>query len=688
MKKGKEIYVIPKGKDTSPRSSIIPADRDASKAEKEASSQPLHPLPSRNASTPGIAPSEKIMRIPLQYFQDLERQLIEELKEGKHDRKASESAETSPSIVTSEGFNFDQVSIREAIVLCHFLQEYLDSLSPDQLQRIQTLFSFYKDPDEMLQKIKILFMGDIHIKEKIVRIYASKSVGTFKVALVILHAGELFEELPQDEREGARKNLMKHAEEMLKKIKNLLPRNIQDSMVWDRKSLYPNICHVLREKEPLFTPGHNYALIVERFREFIFWLFGNPYLLSYLEWKQKYLKYWLYTELHDLDVQNIATGEMGVPKYNTIKVNAYQKLAQLFEPLSKEDMKVNRELFLRKHHYTTLIQKEAFLPNASSANKVALKRARDTEKTLLDSLTYNQLTTLAAAVHTGMLRAKADQELRGELPSNTNTRSVDIESDNKSEQKYTAATIKAHVEQAKKSKPLFPKLLENLSKFAQGLGLLHKNDESLRPEKDAVPRAFEGMGNVLEPATPNWFGYGREYKSTIYENKIPNLQKNFFDQGSLKLYIYEEFVACAEAIYQFYGELGYIRFAKHKIDRVIAGRETSDEIEDSAIYLKTEEDTFLAIGKTIFGKAPEPSIYFQIYRKDPIKPYMGTSQNVDFSRMVDGVSFNMENHEFPTQIRPILFQSLIRVIDSLPDELRNKHLKLLKRIHSFLDEKP
>ena len=117
----------------------------------------------------------------------------------------------------------------------------------------------------------------------------------------------------------------------------MIPRNTLESMPKDR-NLLKNLQQILARSEPLFNEGHPYELITKRFRELIFWMKATPGLLSYLEWKQKYLIYFLHNELFKIDVQNLTASHYEQPLYHLIKISNYQKLDTLFAELEKNEL--------------------------------------------------------------------------------------------------------------------------------------------------------------------------------------------------------------------------------------------------------------------------------------------------------------------------------------------------------------
>ncbi|MGK5094056.1 hypothetical protein WDW89_18835 [Deltaproteobacteria bacterium TL4] len=628
----------------------------------------------------------KFMNVAAEYFRELEAQLMKELNE--EGTEAAETPDRPCEITAPDGFQFDEVSIREALILCEMLQDYLDQLSPQELKQLARIYSFYSNPKEMLEKIKILFTGDITVKEKIVRIYSAKAIGSYKVTKVILTTVELFENLQAEESKRIQHELKENVEESLKKIKNMLPRALQEMRPWTRTNLCSNIVKTLQYDKPLFSKTHRYSLIVERFREFIYWLYGNPFILRYIEWKQKYLVYWLHTELYRLDIKNMADGASAL-QYSPIKQKIYQRMSQYLSSLEPEERHVDQELLLKKSHYALLVQKEAFLPEASPSLQASMIRTREAEQKLLDNLTYNQLTSLAAAIHREVAQAHQQQKLKGEVPANANERSLDLESERKSEQKYLEATVKVQVEQAKSKGKSGAGFLIALKKFTEKLGLFQAKETSPKEVKvEMVPRTSGNVDKALEPVIPSWYGFGKEYRSSIYEVQMPNLQKIFFEHGGLKLFLHQDFLKVFKAVMDFYKDLGYLKIVTHKVTLKNNEGKPLEKLDEEGIYLRTAMDEFLVLGRACFYQSTIPTPYFQLYRLNPVKVYTGSSRNIDYSRVVDGKTFHLESFEQPTQVRPILFKCLIRVIDSLPDPIRNAHMNFLKRLHSFLDTHP
>ena len=133
-------------------------------------------------------------------------------------------------IETPEGFSFDEISVREALILSKNLQAYLESLSETEFKQIQKVSRFYHHPQEMFEQLKILFTGGVKAKEEITRIYAARAIGTYKVIRTILNYSALFEDFSPQKAEQVRQELRKKAEETLKKVMKMIPRSTLEAM--------------------------------------------------------------------------------------------------------------------------------------------------------------------------------------------------------------------------------------------------------------------------------------------------------------------------------------------------------------------------------------------------------------------------------------------------------------------------
>ena len=372
-------------------------------------------------------------------------------------------------IETPEGFTFDEISIREALILSKNLQAYLESLSEAEFKKVQKASSFYQHPQEMFEQIKILFTGGVKAKEEITRIYAARAIGTYKVIRTILNTSGLFDDFSPEEANQVRQELRKKAEETLKKVMKMIPRSTLESMSKER-NLLENLKKILSRSEPLFHEGHPYELITKRFRELIFWMKATPGILTYLDWKQKYLKHWLYTELYRLDRQNLKSSQEQLPQYSLIKIRSYQELELLFSELDHHERKYHQIYDLKQTHYACFSNPEEFLKEESKTG--IIKRARKAENDLLESLTINQLCTLSAAVHADIVKANRKNELHGILPSGVNSRSIDWDTEGKADKKYMAETVNAQVEIAKSDVKKQGRFMKSLGNFSKKMPLL------------------------------------------------------------------------------------------------------------------------------------------------------------------------------------------------------------------------
>ncbi len=619
---------------------------------------------------------QNFLQPAIRYFTRIQQQLVSEKKQ---------------SIDTPDGWFFEEYSLDEALAFCEQLQNHLDHLSEEELQHLQTLHPFYKSPTHVLEKLKLLFAGSIGAKEQIVRIYANKSFGTYKIIQSIVEAENLFIEESESETVKITRSLQNYAERSLKRLKNLLPSAAQQDMRWSQKSLFPNLQKIMNQPELFFKTDDNQQLMARRFRTFIFALYADKSLLLYLDWKHKYLRHWLYTELYLLDLVNMQTSGVQVPYNTKIKVKVYQQLEQAFMNLPLEDRSYDKSKHLTKTRLSIMQRGEAFFPEAEPLLYNNLNKSRDAEKALLDSLTPNQVATIAEMVQKEMKAEQKNRPVSAQTAANSSTESENNEmsSVHRAEKHYTEQTIQAQVEVAKVESPhasgTFLKTLNQFAEaFKQGFKKTPVPAESAPAEAiQTIPRTAGVSPGSLKAATVDWVGFGKVFRSTVYDAKIPSLQRSFFNSSTAKLQLFGLYQDCAETIFNHYSQQGALQQVSHETNVIVAGRDVIRNFKEEAIYIKTDAATCLVLGRAAFSKTMDAVIYFQLYRRHAARPYTGSNKRVDFSRKVDGVNFALESFEEARLLRPLLFHHLIRLIDSLPDPLRDAHQPFLEQLHQF-----
>ncbi|MBF0288930.1 MAG: hypothetical protein HQM14_14025 [SAR324 cluster bacterium] len=631
----------------------------------------------------------------LQYFTELEQQLMDELSNPEAMGNDDLDDEEFSDIVASDKLQFDEHSINAALALCRDLEKYIQTqLSDDQFTEIQSTYLFYESPQQLLDMIKLLFIGDLRAKEKVVRIYGAKMFGTYKVVQMILNTTGIFEDMEEIAEKEAKESLLKYAENPLREFKKFFKPSLQTQIPSTGLELATKVRETLASKAPLFDETNDYNQILEVFRNFILCLYADLFVLQYLEWKEKYLRYWIYQELYRLDIQNM-TGETKIPQYSFIKTRVYQQLDNVFSNLDRVERIFDKSLLLKKNHYRAMGHGEAFLPEGEEADKTALMKARDSEAVLLNSLNRAQINSIAERLHIEIAQTRKDKKLRGKPPANANMRSTDIGAEKKADQKYVAAAVKAQVTEAKKKdKPPAAQFFKAMGKMVQNLRIGVKKKEQgsdaesavpeAPPEPEIPPRAEGNLEGPLDPVDVDWVGYGKEFKSTVYERTYPNLQQRFFDHGGLRLRMNDDFLVLVDTIIQYYGELGYLKKRVHKM----GVKDGIKEFLDEAVYLRTGPDIFLAVGRSPFSRDGKPTPYVQIFRTNPLQAQKGSLKNIDFSKMVDNEKYELEHIENSNELRPILFTNLIKILDSLPDDLRDPYKNMLKAMHGFLSNQP
>ncbi len=623
------------------------------------------------------------------YFEALKQKLVQDSLVDVFDEK-NNNTHHPLRIVADDGLTYDEDSVEEALALCDQMQNYLShAITDEQFHLLASTYIFYRNPEQLLDHLKLLFTGDVAAKEKILRIYTVKAIGSYNVIMTVKETPSLFNKLPEEEAQTIQSALQDFAENPLRQCKNLMPRSIQGRYTWSRKQLKKNISAILRSSEPIFKADHNYNRIVKRYRKFVYHLLCNPGVFQYLEWKDKYLRYWIYTELYRLDIRNLISSDVKIPRYSRVKIKGYQRIETIVSVLSPEDQFIDRQYQLSKSTYTFLSQGENYMHEVDGKN--SMQRARDSEKRLLDALSISQTAALAEFIHQELGSLRASEEVPAEMPASAKFRSLDIASEQQIEKAYQTATIKMHWEAAKKyGEGLSKILLDTFKAMAQQFNIIQEPveeeteevEEKKSEEPEIIARAPGATGDPLDQVEVDWIGYGKDTRSHVYDPKVPNLQRTYFEHGGYHLYLFTLFQEFVQITLKYYNNMGYLKknIRKHNYGG------TLQQHRDQAIYLRTYPDTVVALGKTNFSRTKDPVLYFQLYRKHPAAPVKSKVSHY-FQRMMDGELYHMEDLETSGTVRPLLFQSLILVIDSMPDELRNQRVMqlLLKGMYDFLE---
>ncbi len=329
-----------------------------------------------------------------EYFKHLEQTLIDELSDPGA-IEVEDIDDEFPDIVAKDELQFDELSINAAITLCDQIEKYVGSLSDAQFIEIQSIYLFYESSGQLLDMVKLFFIGDLVAKEKVIRIYGSKVFGTFRVVQMILDSSALFEGVEEADKQKAREMMLKYAEDPLRQFKKFFIDSEQEEIPSTGSGLADGVRNALANKDPLFEGSDDYNQILENFRNFILSLYTNSFVLEYVQWKEKYMRNWLFYELYQLDINNMTASEIKSPQYSLIKYKLYQQLDTSFSHLERSDRIYDKSLELKKIHYRALSQGESFLPDAEEGSRIALERAREAEKGLLDSLNSAQINSIA-----------------------------------------------------------------------------------------------------------------------------------------------------------------------------------------------------------------------------------------------------------------------------------------------------
>lgn len=627
----------------------------------------------------------------VRYFQDLEETILNELTDEQEGTQQDFDPGTIPAVVAYDNLHFDENSVHQGLAFSLQLQDFFtEKIDDHEFNVLRSVYSFYHNQNELLEKVKLLFLGDIKVKEKITRLYGQKALGTYKVVKVLIETKGLYTHLAEEDVRLVHQKLYDYATRPLKAFRGLLPRSLRKKYPWDGRSWERSLHQIVKKEPSLFEKNLDYAEVSERFREFIFSLYGDPLVLDYLHWKNRYLIYWMHESLHQLDVEGINSGRFKKPRYSLLKLKAYQHLERLVSEITTYNRPLDKAKMLKKSSYSTFSSDDGFRQDVSDPVKQALHRAREAERMLLESLTVTQTALLAEKIHMEIREAFKDDPGTQELPVAARPAPVQFASEQKREQMTMKAAVKVQAEHARKElKALGGDFLKALSGVAEKLKIVRPaktkpQEEAVEVVHDYIPRAEGNSGLPLEPVKPDWIGYGREYRNSIYEHTLPTLQRRFFEYGEFKLHLFEDYLRLVDSVLEYYHELGYKLVMVHTWKQ--SAKKEEKQINDEVVYLRMDEYTFLALGKSRFGSSDELKPYFQIYSIQPTREYRGASKTIDYSKKVDDKVYKYESIESSSQLRPYLYECLIDVIDSLPDNIRDQHQNFLKHAYRFLEE--
>lgn len=295
------------------------------------------------------------------HFQNLERQVFQRMQQVEE--LSTELPDQIPGLL-------DEVSIREGLVFCQDLEKNLkETITELEFQILKQNHPFYQSPETILSYIQLFLIGNVQVKEQIIRVYSAKALATCNVIKIMMREPTLFADHPDAEAQALQQELVNYAEMTLKNIVQVLPSQLQNQFSWNRSQLEKNITQILEQEEPLFSEKYNYWTIVKRFRVFLFSLYEPRFMSQYLQWKGKYLRFWIHQRLYELDGQNIANKVAVAPQYAVIKTDVYSRLKSLFQDLSPPHKTVKESLLLQPFHLNELMDKTSYLAEGSDRKR-------------------------------------------------------------------------------------------------------------------------------------------------------------------------------------------------------------------------------------------------------------------------------------------------------------------------------
>ena len=234
--------------------------------------------------------------------------------------------------LTEDQLVFDRFGVNSSINVCRSLNSFLDSLPDEEFKILQQSFQIYKNSKTFSSHIKSLYSGGIEEREKIVRCYIQKALSTYNVIKVIINTSYLYQGIDPTEAREIKINFRNIAEQLVKKVIQLIPRKLLMNFE-DKTKLIYNLQKISAQPKEIYQLHHPLGQINNYLEKLVVTMNANQSLVSYLMFKKQFFKHWLADELHYFDCKNLETKAHKIPEYSKIKISHYQKLDAIFKNL-------------------------------------------------------------------------------------------------------------------------------------------------------------------------------------------------------------------------------------------------------------------------------------------------------------------------------------------------------------------
>ncbi|MBF0287154.1 MAG: hypothetical protein HQM14_04990 [SAR324 cluster bacterium] len=530
---------------------------------------------------------------------------------------------------------FDSESIDNAIRLCEKIDICFENLDEAEKQLIIQNYEFFSSGYQFTLFLKLMFHGGMETKENIFRALAHKLRATNEVIQCVLSTKVLFES--QEIEEDVRFRLQNFIDSLSNGYMSMIPRSVRGA---SKDSLtVSNLLKILAKQDNFFNESKvSYSEITQQFTDLLYTIFSHEQLPFYFKWKDQYLKHWLVSVLREEDrAAKAATPELSAAK---------------------------AELYVEYINWTKIARRlNANLRHLQTFNTETTIRA---EKVLLERLPSNILLELVLKIRRQMTEGK-------ELPK------VDL------------GVAESSLDEAALYDEILDEIVEAETKDGRKsswLGLIvgkvkeifHPTAKEPELEIAFIDRVYpEGL---LSTVNTDCMRFGQVFPKD-YPSSVPKQFSLFLTRSRTNFFpAFEETIL---EILMRYEENDFSCIENTPFQLTMSDNNRGLEFEEHCLAIPVEGKYLLVLGNSYFEMSfkdynihPAPYAYFQWYEK------ISKNHSGDGFRNFDSLTYK----EIPLKqigSHKAAFQGLIRVIDSLPDESREK--RHIQQMLHFLHEK-
>ncbi|MBF0279333.1 MAG: hypothetical protein HQM13_16170 [SAR324 cluster bacterium] len=525
---------------------------------------------------------------------------------------------------------FDSDSVDNAVRLCEKIDICFETLDTQQKLLLIQNFEFFSSSSQLTLFVKLMFRGGITSKEITFRALSRKLKATSDVIECVLSTKSFFES--PETAEEAQHGLKTFIDSLASSYANLIPPSIRNttknhlSVSWLQK--------VLSQHDPIFNQSEvSYSEVTRQFTDLLYAIFSNDQLTIYLKWKDQYLRYWLSQKLREEDRKNTSS----VPALSTAKAELYVGYLKW--------TKISKRLNANLRHRQTFDTETTI-------------RA---EKVLLDRLPSNILLELVS-------------KLRKQMTEEESVPEVDLGMD----------------EGALDEMALYEEMVDDIFEAEEKRGsiswlsnIVKKLKEVMHPKVQEPELSIQFVERIfpqklLPVVKADRMRFGENFPQD-YPADIPEKYSKFFTKSHNNFYVaFEETVLEILMIYE-ENDFSCISNTPHEL--LWTDNQHPFEFEEHALALLVEEQYLLLLGNSYFvmsfkdyNRHPNPHGYFKCFRKVK-EPQAGKAFCMVNEQAFQEIPLNQINSNNEAS------EGLIRVIDSLPDESREK--KVVQQLLNF-----